>query len=200
MDEGTAGTLPSVTLQEIRDYVGGVAWFWPGLLVTIAAAILFGRRVARAIRAPRFLGTGLVLSVGLVVASTLTPSLRALRFGVVSQGTCDVSSIGPPSLAELATLSDTSLNVALFLPLGLVLGLLPRTSPRLVPIVSAFVLPFLIELTQLLVRPLDRACQTSDVSNNLTGLAIGLLIGVVVRRLARAPSNDEASRRDRRAT
>jgi VanZ like protein len=187
-----------VTLRQFREYLGGVAWFWPGLVLTIAAAILLGGRVARAIHAPRFLGSGLVLSVGLVVASTLTPSFKALRFGEVSRGTCDLSTIGPPQLAQLASVSDTSLNVALFLPLGFVLGLLPRTSPRLILIVGAFVLPFLIELTQLLVRSLDRACQTSDVSNNLTGLVIGLLVGLGVRGLTRWPSdaNDDLLRHD----
>lgn len=180
-----------VSVQELREYLAGVAWFWPGLILAVAGAVVLGGPVARAVHAPRRLGSGLVFSVGLIVASTLTPSIEAVRSGATSGGTCDLSRIGPPALVELARLNDASLNVALFLPLGLVLGLLPSTSPRLVLTVSALVLPFGIELVQLVVRTLDRACQTRDVSNNVTGLVIGLLAGLVLARVTVAKGGSD---------
>lgn len=133
--------------------------------------------------AARRLGTGrvvawlLIASIGVILAATLAPQ----PFGVESHPsgiiTCDLSRIGPASLATYLKFNDPALNIVLFFPLGVALGQLDRRQHRGRLIAAAVMLPFVIELTQALVVPLGRACQGGDVFDNLTGLFVGLVIG-----------------------
>ena len=138
--------------------------------------------------AARRLGTGrveawlFIASIGVILAATLVPQ----PFGVESHPsgimTCDLSRIGPASLATYLKFNDPALNIVLFIPLGVALGQLDRRQHRGRLIAAAVMLPVGIELTQALVVPLGRACQGGDVFDNLTGLFVGLVIGAVWRR------------------
>ena len=154
-----------------------IPWFWPGVVVSIAAALVLGSAVGRRIGAGPA-GVLLVLSLGAIVAATLTPGREALEFGVVGSGGCDLRRLVPPSVDELRTVPETALNVVLFVPLGLVVGLLPMPRARLGLGLLALVLPFAIELAQMVALPLDRACESADVVDNLSGFALGLLAGL----------------------
>jgi hypothetical protein len=175
-----------VTFSEFRRYLGDVAWFWPGVTISIVVAILLGSRVARALDTRRVVGTGLLFSFGLIVSATLTPSREALRFGAVAGGTCDLSRVGIAPISDLFGFGDPTFNVLLYVPLGFALGMVPSSVRRTVLIGSAIALPFVVETIQLVAVRLDRACQSSDVSDNLTGLFIGLVIGLLAGRLIRS--------------
>lgn len=189
-----------MTLSEFRDYLADVAWFWPGVAVSIIIAILLSARVARALKVRPVVATALMLAFGLIISATLTPSREALRFGTIATGSCDFGRIGPPTIAELFRFGDPTFNVILFIPLGLAIGLVPAPRRRTALLVAAVALPFAIETIQLLATALDRACQSSDVSDNLTGLVIGLVGGIAVRRFVRATGGrrleDQARGRD----
>jgi len=163
-----------------------VPWFLPGAALFVAMAIAGGRRTGRALGVGPLVAQGLIVSIGIVLAVTLTPLRGVLELGAVGSGHCDLSRIGPAPLRELLTVNDTSLNVLLFVPLGATLAFLPRTRRTALVVAAAIALPFAIEATQLLVPWLDRACESADVVDNLTGLAIGLAGGVVAARLAAA--------------
>ena len=171
------------SLADFRDYLADFAWFWPGLIVSIAVGIAFGRRVGRALGTSSILATGLILAAGLIASATLTPSREALMQGAVGTGRCELSRLGPAAVGELLRFGDPTFNVLLFVPLGLAIGLIPASRWKLVLGVGAFVLPFAIETIQLLATGLGRGCQSSDVADNLTGLVIGLVMGIVVGRL-----------------
>ena len=158
-------------------------WFVPGVVLAIVIGVVAARPVARALSTRPAVAWLLVASLGIAVAATLTPTDRALADGAISAGACDLARIGLAPVDELLVISDTSLNVLLFVPLGLAIGLLPPSRRRTILAAAALVLPFVIEATQLLVPALDRICQSADVFDNLTGLAIGLVGGVVAGRV-----------------
>lgn len=162
-------------------------WFLPILMLAALLGLLMGGRLGRWLGVPRLVAWGLVMSVGLIVASTLSPVHR--ESGPVAQPflSCDVSRVGPAALSELTRVSDPLINILLFAPLGFVIALVPKASQRAGLIVGAVCLPFLIEAAQSAVTGLGRGCETADVVDNLTGLALGLALGasvmLVFRRL-----------------
>ena len=186
-----------MSFDDLREYLEDFAWFWPGVLVSLALGIVFGRWLGRALRVPRAVATLLIFGAGLIASATLTPSREALTQGAVGSGTCEIARIGPASIGELLSFGDPTYNVVLFVPLGLAIGLIPASRRMAVLVVAAVILPFAIETIQLLATGIGRACQTSDVADNLTGLVIGLVIGVAARRLTRSASPiDLATRSD----
>jgi glycopeptide antibiotics resistance protein len=128
----------------------------------------------------------MILSLGIILAATMTPPSEALAFGAVGTGSCDFSRIGLAPLGELLEFNEMSLNVLLFAPLGASIAFIPRLRLKVVVLIAAIALPFAIEITQMLLLVLDRACESADVVDNLTGLAIGLVGGVVAGRLVAA--------------
>ena len=171
--------------QDMLDYLGDVAFLWPGVLLSAVVAVWFGGAVARRVGASRVTCTLLILAVGVIASATLTPSREALRFGALGSGTCDLSQVHLASLDELLRFGDVGFNVFLYIPLGIALGLLPGRWPSLAWVAAAALLSPAVELTQLLFRTLDRACQASDTLNNETGLLIGIAIGLVARIVLR---------------
>lgn len=156
-----------------------IPWLLPGLVVWIVLAFALGGAVGRSLRAGPLLGWALILSLGIVVSATLTPSHEAIGSGVTNSRYCDYSRIGLAPIDEILEFGDTGLNVLMFIPLGVAIGLLPRSGRKAVVVAAAIALPFAIEATQRLVTLLDRACESADVVDNLTGLAIGLAVGFV---------------------
>jgi VanZ family protein len=167
------------------DDVYAVPMFVPGMAVTLVAAALAARPLARFLDVDALVATVLLLGFGAVLSATLTPSWDALRAGVQGSGVCDLSRIGLAPLSELRSVNDTSLNVILFMPLGVALGALPATRRTAVVVAIAFALPFVIEGTQLVVPALDRACQTADLFDNVSGLVLGGGIALVSRAVLR---------------
>ena len=155
-------------------------WFLPGMLVFSLLGAAIARPVGRLFRAGPGLGFSLVFTLGIVLSATLTPLRGAFNPDAVG-GTCDFSRIGLAPLGLLLHIDDTSLNIAMFAPLGIVIGLVGRSRAKAVLVGVAIVLPILIETTQLLVPSLERGCQSADVFDNLTGLALGLLFGTALR-------------------
>ena len=173
-----------MTLDDLREYLEDFAWFWPGVFVSLALGIVFGRWLGRALRISRAVASLLIVGAGLIVSATLTPSREALTQGAVGSGTCEIARVGPASIAELLSFGDPTFNVLLFVPLGLAIGLVPASRRMAALAAVALILPFAIETIQLLATGLGRACQSSDVADNLTGLVIGLVIGVLARRVS----------------
>jgi len=159
--------------------------FLPGVAISIGVGVVTCGAVGRALGVRRAISFVMVLSLGIIVAATLTPLSEALGSGAQGAAYCDFSRIGLAPLRELLRLGDTSLNVLLFIPLGAAIGLVPRSRAKAVIIVGAIALPFAIEMAQLLVPSMARACEGADVVDNLTGLALGLLGGTAAGRIAR---------------
>lgn len=164
----------------MRRFLAAVPLAGVALLVAVFIAVWLSPVVARRLHASRGLAVLLVVGFGLVLAATLTPDADALA-GEASDGTCDVSRVWLASVAQLTRVTDISLNVLLFVPLGLAVGLLPRSRAANVITIAAVALPFVVEGTQLLVTALGRGCQTADIVDNLLGLAIGMVLGTGAR-------------------
>jgi glycopeptide antibiotics resistance protein len=156
---------------------GDYAGFIPGLAVCIVLALILGGSVDRRLRVDRVVSTLLIVSLGLVLSATVTPSREALLGMPQESMGCDLSRVGLAPWSEYAHLNDTSLNVLLFVPLGVLIGMLRRSPYRLPIILAAVILPFAIETIQLVIAPLGRACQSADVFDNLAGLVLGLGVG-----------------------
>lgn len=152
-------------------------WLLPGLTVSALVGFVVSRRVGRYFGTVRSLGFGLVVAFGLVVSATLTPLRSGLELDAAGIGTCDLSRLGIIPLQQLLRISDPSLNVLLFIPLGLAIGLVPGSRRKRVLAVLAVLSPIAIESAQLLLPILGRGCQSGDVVDNLTGLLLGWLIG-----------------------
>ncbi len=164
-------------------FIATVPWFLPGAAVAAGVALVAGGHLARSLRARRGLASLILLSMGMIVSATLTPNADALNYGAQGSRSCDVSRIGPASLATLTNLNDTSLNVILFAPLGISLALLPKSRRKLLLIGLASALPIATEFIQLEVVALDRSCQSADVADNLTGLLSGLTVGWAIGKI-----------------
>jgi VanZ like family len=161
-------------------------WLIPGVALSMAIGLLASRPVGRWLAVGRPLAWAIVVGFGLIVSATLTPLRGGPDLQAVGIGTCDVSRIGPAPIGQLVHVDETSLNVALFIPLGIAIGLVRTSRARTALILGSIALPFAIEAIQLLAPILDRGCQSSDVVDNLTGLAVGLVIGTGLRMLAAA--------------
>ena len=169
--------------------MGNVPWFWPGVAISVVLGIVAAARVSRSLAIGPAHAVALVVSIGIIIAATLTPLRDALVSGAVGSGVCDLARIGPPPIRDLVGLTDTTLNLVLFAPLGVAIGLLPRTRRRAALLAIAFAGPFVIETIQLLAPVLDRGCQSADVVDNLTGLVAGLIIGTLWRIRRRSPAS-----------
>ena len=161
-------------------------WLLPGTAIALVVSLAVSGAVGRSLRVRRPVAWVMILSLGIILAATMTPPSEALAFGAVGTGSCDFSRIGLAPLHELLEFNETSLNVLLFAPLGASIAFIPRSRLKVVVIIAAIALPFAIETIQLLVPALDRACESADVIDNLTGLAMGLVGGVVAGRLVAA--------------
>ena len=128
----------------------------------------------------------LLANIGVILAVTLTPRSLGLESSTGSIANCDLSRIGPASLATYLSFNDPILNILVFIPLGVLIGQLDRRQHRGLLVAAAAMLPLGIELFQALVVPLGRACQGGDVFDNLAGLLVGLAIGGAWRRARRA--------------
>jgi hypothetical protein len=157
-------------------------WFVPGVALSIVIALLACRPVGRWLGVGTALAGAILVGLGVIVAATLTPLRGAFDFDAV-RGTCDLARIGPAPIREVLRVGDTSLNIALFIPLGCAIGLVAAAKSRPALMVAAVALPFAIEAIQLIAPILDRGCQSADIFDNLTGLAIGLTLGTTVRVL-----------------
>lgn len=153
--------------------MSAVAWFLPGVAFSIVASLIVAPSVARTLRTGRLVAWLLALSLGVILSATVTPIDAALDRGGLAGRSCDFSRIGLAPLAELLTVSDTSLNVVLFVPLGLAVGLIPNTRRKVIPILLVLALPIGIEALQLWAPILARGCESADVIDNLSGLALG---------------------------
>jgi glycopeptide antibiotics resistance protein len=158
-------------------------WLLPGVAISVVVSITGSGVVGRALRVRRSVAWVMVLSVGIIMAATLTPQGEALEFGARGSSSCNLSRLGPVPLGEFLRLTEASINVLMFIPLGAAIGLVPHSRRGAAVVIAAIALPFAIETIQLLVPVLDRGCESADVVDNLTGLAIGLACGVVTRRL-----------------
>lgn len=160
-------------------------WALPGFAISIVVGLAVTPAVGRALGAGRATAWALVLSLGIILAATLTPGSEILGSGAWSPGYCDFSRIGLAPWGELLTFYDTGGNILMFIPLGAAIGLLPRSRRKVAIVVGAIALPFAIETIQLVVPWLDRACESADVVDNLAGLMLGLVAGGVAGPIAR---------------
>jgi hypothetical protein len=170
---------PLVTLE-----FAAIPGFLPGVLLSCIVGLALSGPVAQRLATDRWVAWLLVASIGTIVSATLTPSVDAIRYGTVGMGTCDLSRFGLASVRDLTRLTDSGLNVVLFIPLGFAVGWLGPSRGKSAALSLALLLPFLIETLQLMLPALDRACQSGDVIDNLSGLVVGLVVGTVVGRIA----------------
>jgi glycopeptide antibiotics resistance protein len=154
-------------------------WLLPGIAIALVVSIVASGAVGRTLRVARPVAWLMVLSLGVILAATMTPQWEALAYGARGSSSCDFSRVGLAPLRELLRFGDTSGNVLMFIPLGVTIALMPRSRRMAVMLIVAIALPFAIEITQMLLPVLDRACESADVVDNLTGLGIGLGGGVV---------------------
>ena len=161
-------------------------WLLPGAAIALVVSVAVSGAVGRALRVRRPVAWVMVLSLGVILAATMTPQWEALAFGAQGSPSCDFSRIGLAPLRELLRFDDTSLNVLMFIPLGATIALVPSSGRKAAIVVAALALPFAIETTQLLLPALDRACESADVVDNLTGLVVGLGGGALAGWLGRS--------------
>jgi VanZ family protein len=163
-----------------------VPWFLPGFAISIVVGIAVSGIVARTLCVKRAVGWAIVMSLGIIVAATLTPRRQGLEYGALGASSCDLSRLGPAPIQDLVRPTESLGNIMMFIPLGATIGLVPRSRRKAVLVVGAIALPFAIETAQLLLPVLDRACESADVVDNLTGLVVGFGGGVVAGQLWRS--------------
>jgi glycopeptide antibiotics resistance protein len=175
----------------VTQWVAQLPWLIPGCLLAIVVSTLASSRVAHWLGCGRPVAWALLMSVGVIVAGTLTPLAAGSALERSHPGSCDLSRIGPPSFQQLLGPGDALGNILMLVPLGFVIAVLPRSRRKAAVLLCAAAFPVVIEATQLLVIPLGRACESADVVDNLTGLVLGLAAGAVagslLQRIRRTP-------------
>lgn len=177
-------------------HIGGLElpWFLPGAAISVVVSTALTGSVGRALRVRRWVAWVVVMSLGVILAATLTPLHEALASGAQGSSTCDMSRLGLAPIRELIGINDTSLNVLLFIPFGAAVGAIQRSATKLALVAGAIALPFLIESLQLVTPILDRGCEAADVVDNLTGLVIGLTAGALAGRVRPGTFSDQSDR------
>jgi hypothetical protein len=163
--------------------LGDVSQFAPGLLLAVGVGLIATPIVHLALRVGWILSYAISTSLAAILLTTLAPGGDAPTPGS-STGSCDLTRLGPGTIANLLTINEVSLNILLFVPLGIAIGLMPRSPRKAVAIVLGITLPIAIEVVQLSVPSLGRYCDSADVADNLTGLVAGLVAGTILRLLA----------------
>jgi VanZ like family len=163
-------------------WVGPLPWLVPSLVVALAVSTLASGAVARWLGVRRPVAWVLLMSVGVILAGTMSPLNAGRGLDPSHPGSCDLSRIGLPALAQLRWPGDVLGNIFMIIPLGFAIALVPRSRRKVAVLAAAVALPFAIEATQLVVVSLGRACESADVVDNLTGLVIGLGAGTVIAR------------------
>jgi len=114
----------------VRFTIVVLPWIIPGLALSMAIALVACRRLANLLSVRRPIAWTIIVGFGLIVSATLTPLRGVLDLDSVVTGVCDFLRTGIAPVRELLRLNDTSLNVALFIPLGIAIGLVGRSGPR----------------------------------------------------------------------
>ncbi len=166
---------------------GPIPWLLPGVLVSLVIGLIVCRWLGRRLKVHPAVALLLIVGFGLVVSTTLTPLRDAIDDGAIGTGVCDFSRWWPVSPLTWFRLSDPTLNIILFVPLGLAVGLLPPSRTKTVLVVGVLALPFIVESVQLLAPILARGCQSADAIDNLTGAVLGLVMGTVIGRASALP-------------
>jgi len=177
-------------LGQIADFLGGYPGFVPGVALSVVVAVFASRPVARALGSGRLLAGALIISLGMVLSATLTPSPSGLQRDIAGigplehhQSTCDLSRMGPTDLGEYLRIDNTSLNVLLFVPLGLTVGLLPRSRHKTAIVQLAWG-SALRDRGNSAGRSAARSGVSGrDVPDNVTGLDFGLKAGTLAGAL-----------------
>jgi hypothetical protein len=183
--------LVRYAIGSVRAYAAALPWFAPGLILSFAVGLPLSGPVSRVLRTRRSVAYLLIVSLGAIVAATLPPGPAGFDRIGTAIGACDLERRGLATAHDYLSVSEVSLNVLLFIPLGVAVALLPWSRRTIVVAAAAFALPVAIEAAQLVVPFLGRQCQSGDVIDNLLGLVVGLVVGAVsvaLRRLATSGS------------
>jgi hypothetical protein len=172
----------------MRTMMTALPWFVPGVILAVIVALLIAPAIARALGTRRSVAYLLVVSIGAIIAATIPPNAGGPDWDPGAGSQCDLDGPWLAPMSYYLRITEDSLNVLLFIPLGLALGLLPRSRRTLILIVAVLAIPIAVEATQLLLPVLGRGCELGDVVNNTLGLLLGLSIGRVVPVLARLAS------------
>lgn len=163
----------------IGAFLNSTPWFWPALALAVSASLVACRPLAGALRTSPLVAFLLVLSLGGIVALTLTPGEDA--FLPFNRSFCFIDAVGPIGVGRVLNLGERGLNVLLFLPLGASIAVLPGSRAKAALIAGSLVLPFLVEGIQYVLPAFGRSCSSVDVVDNLTGLLVGFAVGGLVR-------------------
>lgn len=162
--------------------------FWPGLLCSLVPAALLNQAVGRWLRAHWAVAFVLLLALGGLATLTLLPDAWGPFWGYSRYAVrhCNLTGYGLRPLHDFTTVNPTSLDVALYVPIGLA-GALAGTRARAATVLlGAALLPVVIEGVQYALPGIGHACTVQDVLDSLLGLALGAAIGLLTGPFARA--------------
>lgn len=175
-----AGTVRGVVESSLR----AAPWVLPGALGVALVAWLLRRPLARLFGVGRPHAFALVAAFGLMLVVTLTPSPVEGRWQ--SERVLDLAIT--LDRADLRTITEASLNILLFVPVGLTASRLPGALARRLLLALAVLAPIGIEIVQYRYPSLGRSgFVLNDVVANWLGLAAGALVGAVLRPARRRP-------------
>ncbi|MCB0897762.1 MAG: VanZ family protein [Actinobacteria bacterium] len=159
--------------------MGGAARTWmtavPLFPVVLGAGLVlsavFARSLATRLRMPDWVVLGILASLSLIAAATLSPGADGVW------GSC-LRDVAHPLGRGLLAGGDRSLNTWLFVPLGFFSALGARARPWVLP--AAFAVPFVVEGTQRVLPWLGRRCQFQDLVDNTWGVVLGAAAGLLI--------------------
>ncbi len=168
--------------------MGGAARTWltavPLFPLVLGAGLVMAAVVARPLaarmRIPDGMMFGVLASLSLVAAATLSPGVDGVWGGCLRD-------VAHPLGRGLLAGGDRSLNTWLFVPLGLFAALGARFRPWLLP--AAFAVPFVVEGLQRTVPWLGRRCQFQDLVDNTWGVILGAAAGLLIGMLTSRPQS-----------
>jgi glycopeptide antibiotics resistance protein len=163
----------------------------PATLAVLAATLLvawpIGRRFADRYRCPRAVAVAFVITVGVVLALTLTPSKPANGvYEVLPPHYLSLLKNNPAALwAQFTSLpwndDEQIANIALYLPVGLLGGFAWRSTVR----ASLFGMALTVAVETCQYGIIGRAGSLTDIRNNTAGAILGALAAAAARGVRR---------------
>lgn len=175
--------------------IDATPWVLPGALTVVALSLVLSRHLARWLGSSAVFAFLLAGAFGSVVVVTVTPSADG---GFWGRGRAASFEATLPTLGQLLTVNEISLNVALFLLPAIAAALVRRRTARRTVVALVWVLPLTVETVQYVLPVLGRSgFLLNDMVANMLGVAIGTAAGLLLRTILTRPSRQSRDPRPR---
>lgn len=164
--------------MNLEPFLRSIPLALPGALVSALVFAVCAPRLGRRLSVHPVIAWFYGTALGGFAALTITP-VRAALEGYKQGATYFSTDVSLPSLRDLTSANDVSLNIFAGVALGVAGVALARSRGAYLPLVGVILAPVVVELVQWAVPALGRSgFLLTDVAQNWIGLAVGAAVAL----------------------